>query len=224
MFPQVNAILQPLAGAIDRLDLPVDNDLLAEAFALADRLNAKLIAAVGEHDVAEMWRNDGAISMTAWLRHRAHNTSRDAALCAKTARRLRQLPVTAAAYREGRLSGGQVQAIVANLSDRTAGLFAEHEAELFPGFAELSVAETATTMQSWARHAEATLDDPPDKSEPERSLHVSPPRTWPCNAPGTTTCFIRRAGTQSCSPTPPWSSPTTTAAPSKADHRHEARR
>jgi Domain of unknown function (DUF222) len=173
MFPQVSAVLQPLADAIDRLDLPVDNDLLAEAFALADRLNAKLIAAVGEHDVAEMWRNDGATSMTAWLRHRASSTGREAALCTKTARRLRRLPVTAAAYREGRLSGGQVQAIVANLSDRTAGLFAQHEAQLVPGFAELSVAETATTMQSWARHAEATLDDPPDQAEAERSLHVS---------------------------------------------------
>src|SRR5829696_708705 len=134
MSQQVSGGIQPLADAIDGLDLPVDNDLLAEAFSLADRLHAKLVAAVGEHDVAEVWRNDGATSMTAWLRHRAHSTSRDAALCTKTARRLRHLPVTAAAYREGRLSGGQVQAIVANLSGRTAGLFAQHEAKLVPGF------------------------------------------------------------------------------------------
>ena len=66
--PQVSPILQPLADAIDGLDLPVDNDLLAQAFTLADRLNAKLVAAVGEHDGAEVWRNDGATSMTAWLR------------------------------------------------------------------------------------------------------------------------------------------------------------
>ena len=59
MSPQVSSLLQPLADAIDGLDLPVDNDLLAEAFGLADRLNAKLVAAVGEHDVAEVWRNDG---------------------------------------------------------------------------------------------------------------------------------------------------------------------
>jgi hypothetical protein len=81
--------------------------------------------------------------------------------------------VTAAAYGDGRLSGGQLQAIVANLSDRTAGLFAEHETELVPGFVDLSVAETATRMQSWARYADATLDDPPGKPEPESSLHVS---------------------------------------------------
>src|ERR687892_590320 len=173
MSPQVSAVLQPLADAIDGLDLPVDNDVLAQAFGLADRLHAKLVAAVGEHDGAEVWRNDGATSMTAWLRHRASHTSSDAARCTKTARRLRQLPVTAAAYRDGALSGGQVQAIVANLCDRTVGLFAQHEAELVPGFTELSVTETATRMQSWARYAEAILDDPPDKGEPERSLHVS---------------------------------------------------
>src|ERR671919_2164385 len=102
MSPQVSATLQPLADAIDGLDLPVNNNLLAQAFGLADRLHAKLVAAVGEHDVAEVWRNDGATSMTAWPRHRASHTSRDAALATKTARRLRRLSVTSAAYGEGR--------------------------------------------------------------------------------------------------------------------------
>jgi hypothetical protein len=60
MSEQVSSILEPLADAIDALDLPTDGTVLAEAFALADRLNAKLLAAVGEHDAAEQWRNDGA--------------------------------------------------------------------------------------------------------------------------------------------------------------------
>jgi hypothetical protein len=173
MSQQVSAILQPLADAINSLDLPVDNNLLTDAFALADRLHAKLVAAVGEHDAAEAWHNNGATSMTAWLRHRGGLTSRDARLCTKTAHRLSQLPVTAAAYGDGRLSGGQVQAIVANLTDRTAGLFTQHETELVPVFSELSVTETATKMQSWARHAQAVLDDPPDTPEPQRTLHLS---------------------------------------------------
>ena len=100
-----------------------------------DRLNAKLLAAVGEHDAAEVWRNDGATSMTTWLRHHTRQSGRDAAGCAKTARRLRELPVTAGASRDGVLSGGQVQAIVANLKDRTVGLFARHETELVPELA-----------------------------------------------------------------------------------------
>jgi Domain of unknown function (DUF222) len=173
MSRQVSSILEPLADAINNLDLPVDNAILSEAFTLADRLNAKLLAAVGGHDAAELWRNDGATSMTAWLRHHARQSGRDAARCTRTARRLRELPVTAAAYHDGVLSGGQVQAIVANLKDRTVGLFAEHEAELVDDLAGLSVGETATAMQSWARHADVVLGDDPDKPVPERSLHLS---------------------------------------------------
>jgi hypothetical protein len=147
MSGQVSNILEELAAAIDLLDLPVDSGVLTEAFALADRLNAKLLAAVGEHDAAELWRDDGATSMTAWLRHHTRRSGRDAARCTRTARRLGQLPVTAGAYRDGVLSSGQVQAIVANLKDRTVDLFVHHEAELVPELARLSVADTAVAMQ-----------------------------------------------------------------------------
>jgi len=173
MSGQVSRTLEALADAIDALDLPVDSVVLAEAFALADRLNAKLTAAVGEHDAAEVWGHDGATSMTAWLRHHTRQSGRQAAACTRTARRLRELPVASAAYRDGVLSGGQVQAIVANLKDRTIGLFADHEAELVPELVKLSVHETGTAMQDWARRAEAVLGDDPDTPTPQRSLHLS---------------------------------------------------
>jgi Domain of unknown function (DUF222) len=173
MSRHVSGILEALADAINGLDLPVDGTVLSDAFALADRLNAKLVASVGDHDVAEVWRTDGATSMTAWLRHHTRQSGRQATRCARTARRLRELPVTAAAYRDGLLSGGQVQAIVANLKDRTVGLFAHHETELVGDLAELSVGDTGTAMQDWARRAEALLGDDPDHAAPERSLHLS---------------------------------------------------
>jgi hypothetical protein len=47
MSGQVSSTLERLAGAIDELELPVDGPVLAQAFALADRLNAKLLVAVG---------------------------------------------------------------------------------------------------------------------------------------------------------------------------------
>lgn len=173
MSGQVSTILEGLARAIDDLELPVDGGVLTEAFALEDRLNAKLLAAVAEHDAGEVWRNDGASSMTAWLRHHTRRSGRDAAQCTKTARRLQGLPVTATAYRDGVLSSGHIQAIVANLRDRTACLFADHEAELVSELARLSVGETAVAMQDWARRAEAVVGDDPDKPQPERSLHLS---------------------------------------------------
>ena len=173
MSRQVSSTLDDLADAIQRLDLPIDTTLLTDAFALADRLNAKLLAAVGDHDTAELWRTDGATSMTAWLRHHTHQSGRDAARYAKTARRLRQLPVTATAHHHGILSGGQVQAIVANLKDRTAGPFAHHETQLVPELARLSVDDTAVAMQDWARRADAVVGDDPEPAVPERSLHLS---------------------------------------------------
>jgi len=163
--------LERLARAIDDLELPVDSGVLTEAFALADRLNAKLLAAVAEHDPGEVWRNDGATSMTAWLRHHTRRSGRDAARCARTARRLRELPVIAAAYGDGVLSAGHIQAIVANLKDRTVDLFANHEAELVSGLAALSVGDTAVAMQDWARRADAAVGDDPEPVLPERSLH-----------------------------------------------------
>jgi hypothetical protein len=173
MSGQVSSILEGLAQAIDDLDLPVDSGVLTEAFALADRFNAKLLAAVGEHDAAEVWRDDGSTSMTAWLRHHTRRSGRDAARCARTARRLRALPATAAAYRDGVLSSGHVQAIVANLKDRTASLFADHEEQLVPELATLSAADTAVAMQDWARRAEAVVGDDVDKTLPGRSLQLS---------------------------------------------------
>jgi Domain of unknown function (DUF222) len=134
MSGQVSTILEPLAYAIDRLDLPAEGAVLAEAFGLVDRLNAKLLASVGEHDAAEVWRNDGATSMTAWLRHHTGRSGRDAGRCARTARLLHKLAVTAGAYGDGVLSDGQIQAIVANLEDRTVGLFAGHEPNSSPSW------------------------------------------------------------------------------------------
>src|SRR5690606_4703239 len=108
-----------------------------------------------------------------WLRHHTGRSGRDAQVCAKTARRLRRLPVTAAAYESGELSGGHVQAIVANVSDRAVSLFAEHEASVVPTLAGLGVADAAVVMQRWAQRAEAILDDRGEPPQPARALHVS---------------------------------------------------
>ena len=112
---------------------------------------------------------------------------RQAAGCARTARRLRALPVTTGAYRDGVLSAGQVQAIAANLKDRTVGLFAAHEAELVPELAQLSAGDTAIAMQDWARRADAVVGDDPDKPQPERSLHLSRILDGAANCPAAST-------------------------------------
>ncbi len=65
--------------------------------------------------------------MTAWLRASAGMTSKSAGRLSLVARRLHKLPVTSAAYRDGILSGGQVEAVLAQLDEDSVDLFAEAE-------------------------------------------------------------------------------------------------
>ena len=170
VFEQVR---NALSTAIDELAVPVDAGALADCVGLLDRLMAKVLDGVAAFDEAEGWRPAGALNMTGWLRTagcsraQAHNLAR-------TAKRLAGLPVTAAAYRDGVLSTGQVQAIVANLSDPVSPLFAVAEAGLVPTLAAMPVGDVAATMQAWAQAAHDSLTDPGD-AEPavRRRLYLS---------------------------------------------------
>jgi Domain of unknown function (DUF222) len=165
-------MFEALAEAIDRLSVPPCGQAITEALALRNRLDSKISEAVGAFDAAGLWDLDAATSMTAWLRHHASLTKREAAHLSTRAKRLRSLPVTAAAWQSGEITGGQVDAVVANLRPEHLELFSEHEAELIPTLVGLSVTVTARAMAHWAAHA-AALDDEAESPEPERSLHLS---------------------------------------------------
>jgi hypothetical protein len=66
-----------------------------------------------------------------------------------------------------------VQAITADVNDRTAGLFAEQADEVVPALVGLNVTQTATVMETWRARAEALLDDGDGDASPERSLFAS---------------------------------------------------
>jgi hypothetical protein len=115
---------------------------------------------------------DGVASTQAWLRNRCRISSTEAHRIVAQARRLRSLPATRAAWSEGTLSSGQVQAVVVNLSEATVGMFAEDEDSLVPRLAPLTVAQCAIAMRYWRLGAEARLD-PPEPGEPPSSLYLS---------------------------------------------------
>lgn len=83
-------------------------------------------------------------------------TNRDAAVLSRTARRLRAGPVTTEAWADGTLSGGQVAAICANVTDDTAALWADHEPDVVPALAALPVTDLATAMGAWRTRVEDT--------------------------------------------------------------------
>ena len=71
-------MLTRLRDAIEECEIfPVASEL-KEALELRSRLDAKISSAVGDFDAAGLYELDQATSMTAWLRHEARMTSRDA--------------------------------------------------------------------------------------------------------------------------------------------------
>jgi hypothetical protein len=164
--------LEGLAEAVDEVEVTPCADGLIESFTLGDRFEAKVCEAVDAFDVAGSCALDGAASTIAWLRNFCRISSAEAARVVARARRLRNLPATRSAWLEGTLSSDQVQAVVANVSDATVGMFAEDEESLVPRLAPLSVAQCAIAMRYWRLGAEARLD-PPERPEPPSSLYLS---------------------------------------------------
>lgn len=165
-------MLEGLAREVEELEIPLGGEALVEAFALRDRLEAKLCAAVGDFAAAGYHQLDGATSGLAWLRHFARLSAPDARSLTTTAQRLGTLPVTRTSWESGSLSSGQVQAVMANVSDATEAMFAEQETSVVGVLEPLSVTHTAIAMRHWRLGAEAQLDLPGPRERP-RSLYLS---------------------------------------------------
>jgi Domain of unknown function (DUF222)/HNH endonuclease len=163
-------MFEQLGTAVDELDIPVDGAALAAVVGLRDRLEARISDAVAAHDHAGLWELDGASSMTAWLADRAGMPRARAAATVARARKLARLPVTAAAWRDGALSSGQVEAIATHLDPDTTGLFADHETATVPTLVDLSVRDVVAAMQAWRECATADRDPKP---APAPALYLS---------------------------------------------------
>lgn len=161
-----------LVAAVDGLVISPEHDELEVALRAADRLEAKISSALRDFDEKEGWREDGSLSLTAWLAHHGRRSRRDAHREAVTARRLGALPATKAAWEGGKLSSGQVAAVMANVAERHLDLFAEQEEELVEAFQELSASETAAAMHHWRLRADALDENPPARERPSQ-LHLA---------------------------------------------------
>lgn len=161
-----------LTAAVEELEVPADGPSIVAALALRDRLEAEVVAAFGAFDAAELWDLDAATSLTAWLRVHAERSRREAGRLCRLSKALGSLPVTAAAWRSGELSSGQVDAVVGIVGQRHLERFATHEAAVVPTLCGLSVQATVVALRVWKARADA-LDEGPEDPEPTRSLHCS---------------------------------------------------
>lgn len=162
-------MLSDLASAVAELEVPVQGESIAEMFSVIDRLQAKAAMAVSAYDAQGLFEVDGSGSMTSWLRQ--HTGVPNPNQVVKTARRMRRLPVTAAAWLDGTLTGAQVHAIVGTVDDAIIDQLIEHEADLVPVLAPLSAFDVLTVMRQWKADAEAHNQTEPDTSS---TAHLSP--------------------------------------------------
>jgi hypothetical protein len=158
----------------DRLTVHADLDEVAMVLEALSTVQAKLAPAIAAIDEHKLWDGTGATSMTGWLKD--HGMTGGAAhQCAKRATNIAALPVTSAAWTEGKLSVGQVDVISSHLRDqRYTQLFAEHEEGLLPTLMGLTLHNTTLAMKEWRHRADAILDDDdPGSAEPDREQFVS---------------------------------------------------
>ena len=153
-------MFEAMIEATDALDL-------ADAMHMYDRLTAHLTGRVGAFNRAGSWGLDGAVSMPAWLRTHASMAHRTARLWCARAAIIDRLPVTAAAFAEGKLCTAKVDVIASHMNEARVGLFAEHEIDLVPTLVPLTVRQTETALEKWVRHADAILaeDEPVEREE-----------------------------------------------------------
>ena len=157
---------------IQTLDIPPSCAAVAEVAQQHSVLSAKLTMALAAVDRGGEWEIDGSASMTAWVRNHLGLTHSSAARVLRAGRRLLDLPATTAAWLSGSLSDGQIEILVANVTDRRAALWAQHEADLVPGLAALDLESTKIALQTWAARADAILDEdePPAPPAAEATL------------------------------------------------------
>jgi Domain of unknown function (DUF222)/HNH endonuclease len=140
---------------------------------LLDQAHAVVLADVDRFDRSLEWAIAGYPSLVAWLADNHRCTRGEAKRLVVTMEALRVLPVVAAAYAEGTLSGGQVRAIVSIVPERLRPKFAEIEADMVPLLSELTVNDTIRVLREWVARAEAETEDPEPAAEVDH-VHFSP--------------------------------------------------
>ena len=157
--------MSSLLTTVDEMEVGTDAHSLRDALAAADRLQAKTVLAIAAFAGSGEWEIEGFNSVVAWLREQGM-TAGSAAWLAKAAKRMAQFPATAEAWLSGELSGGHVRAILANVCDATAEMFASHERALVPYLAKCDVQSCAYAMKDWQRKALDRLDTKPKEERP----------------------------------------------------------
>lgn len=167
-----------LVGLVDAVERLVRQGISADSVEIVllrrqiDRLHAVVAEAETRFATAELWRDDGASSMRTWLSHHCGLSRRDASRASRRAARLASWPQVGAAWRSGRLTVAQVDAMVTIVPARFTERFAEQSDAIGRIVAPLDAGSTEIALRQWVRMAEAD-DGPGDLVDRASGVHVS---------------------------------------------------
>lgn len=141
----------------------VEQAIVQRAMALSSGM-ARWLELVGRYDLLDGATWWGFRSTSEWLAHRCNITARSAREHVRVARRLRELPLVAEAFRSGELSYSQVRAI-------TRAASSEDEARLL----EVARSSTAAELE---RHVRALRSAPSGDLDTAREAHERRYLSW----------------------------------------------
>ena len=151
--------------------IPADASALVSMRSQLDRLAALMCEAELRFDTYELWRDQGAGSLRAWFADAYGLSRKEASRVARRAERLESWPEVVEAWSHGRLSGTQVDAIVAAVPSRFVSVFADHAAEVVAVLEPLDALQTDIAMRQWVKCAEAA-DGPEQFTERPSGVYL----------------------------------------------------
>lgn len=166
-FAQFTTAVASMGG----LGIPVTAEALAGVRAQMDVLAALVAEAEVRFEQRQLWRDEGAGSLRAWLTDACGMSRREATRESRRVDRLETWPEVLAAWKSGALSGPKVDVVVAAVPARFVTEFALQAPEVLRVLTPLDVAQTEVAMRQWVRCAEAA-DGPEDLSERPSGVHL----------------------------------------------------
>jgi hypothetical protein len=155
-------------GALDDDEL---RDHVRALVRLQARVDAAVLAATGEFDQRAAYLADGMVNTRAWLAHHCGVARTVAGSILWLARRVRYMPVFAAALSQGTITFQHARVMARALSPRTLDAFGRDEAALAGHAAALEVDDFARVVARWVLVADP--DGPDPGADPPSELHVS---------------------------------------------------
>jgi len=130
--------------------------LVLEVLASVERMRAEAMRIIGAWDARKAWAEEGALSASSWLAHRASVSKRDANRMVRASRLTHRHDRTAKALAAGDVSASHVEVMASMVKGRER-LFDRDEDVLLDAAATLDVDDFVTAAKHWRSAADDEL-------------------------------------------------------------------